>query len=168
MGFEIVDLEPDHDRSGFSCGRSDVLDAFLRDDAGDHHQRGFARVKVALSDGRIIGYYTLSAAGLEGEQKLHQILQAREKTCPAFHLRMVAICHHQPRNELGPALIRHAMESAVRASEDVGVTCLYLQAACEKLIPYYQSYGFARISRRGTGMYMEIAYARDALNSVPS
>lgn len=163
MAYEIVDLAGHHQRQNFCCGRSDVIDRFFRDEALDHHQRNATRVKVALSGGDVVGFYTLAATSLAKERKLPLLLGGRNHICPAFHLQMVAICQNQARNELGPALIRHAFETASRASDEVGAMCIYIEAGCEDLVPYYVGYGFDRVSSRQLAMYAPMSVVKDAI-----
>ena len=163
MAYEIVDLADHHERDDFCCGRSDVIDRFCRDEALDHQERNATRVKVALQDQRVVGFYTLAATSLAKDRKLPLMLGGQNHICPAFHLQMVAICQHQDRNQLGPALILHAFSAAARAAESVGAMCVYIEAACEKLVPYYEGYGFERISSKGLAMYAPISVVQDAL-----
>lgn len=164
MTFSIVELADHHGRDAFCCGKNDDIDRFCREHALEHNLKDFTRVKVAVADGeRVVGFYTLAAHNLRSNKKLLQMLDGHEKECPAFHLQMVAVCQHQERKLLGPALIDHAYRSAVRAAKDVGARLIYLQAASPLLLPYYQSFGFRIIDRASCTMYVPLDYVRDAV-----
>ncbi|MGI4818664.1 MAG: hypothetical protein ACRYFE_09090 [Janthinobacterium lividum] len=165
MAFTIIEINSEHARSDFCCGKNDDIDRFCREFALDHNTNDFTRVKVALGDDqRVVGFYTLAANNLRGNKKLMQYLDGHEKDCPAFHLQMIAICQNQERKSLGPALMYHAFRSAVRAAKDVGARLIFLQAASQSLVPYYEGYGF-RLIERGTGtMYVPMNLVRDAVS----
>jgi hypothetical protein len=57
----------DHDRAAFSC-KVEPLDRYLKEQAGQDARRKTAVPFVLVtSEKRIIGYYTLSAASLKGD-----------------------------------------------------------------------------------------------------
>lgn len=164
MAFTIIEVSADHVRADFCCGRNDDIDRFCRDYALEHNANDFTRVKVALADDqRVVGFYSLAANNLRGNKKLLQLLDGHEKECPAFHLQMIAVCQHQDRKVLGPALIDHAFRSAVSAAKDVGARLIFLQAASPALIPYYEDYGFRLIERGACTMYVPMSLVRDAV-----
>lgn len=163
MAFDIVELNDAHLRHDFCCGRNDLIDSFCKDKALDHNTRHQTRVKVAVdADGRVVGFYSMAAATLRVD-KLTMLLGGHEKECPAFHLQMLAICQHQERKLLGPALIDDAFRSAARARSDIGARVVYLEAANDALIPYYQGFGFEVLNRKTGSMFAPIDLIADAV-----
>ena len=60
--FQIVRLDPAHDRTAFNCD-SDPLNRYLREQATQDVRRHVTFCFIALVDGnRIAGYYTLASA----------------------------------------------------------------------------------------------------------
>lgn len=164
MAVDIVEVSAAHLRDEFCCGRNDHIDQFCRDRALDHNQRHLTRVKVAIDEsGRVVGFYSLAATTLRVD-KLAMLLGGHEKECPAFHLQMLAVCRHQQRGLLGPALIDDAFRAVARAKPDIGARCLYLEAANEGLIPYYEGFGFSLLSKRNGAMYAPIDLVVDAVS----
>lgn len=165
MAFDIVEVNEGHGRDAFCCGRNDLIDDFCRSKALDHNQRHLTRVKVAVSpDGRVVGFYSMAATTLRVD-KLAMMLGGPEKECPAFHLQMLAICQNEERGILGPALIDDAFRSASRAQHDIGARCLYLEAANDALVPYYESFGFTVLNRKTGAMFAPIDLVVDAVTA---
>ena len=64
-GVRIEPLSAHHDRDGFACGEA-ALDLYIRTQAGQDDRRGMSRIFVAVEETgkRVVGFYTLSAAGI--------------------------------------------------------------------------------------------------------
>ncbi len=59
----IEPLGPEHDRLHFACGVP-ALDRYFREQAGQDAKRRVAAPFVAVDEGRVIGFYTLSATSI--------------------------------------------------------------------------------------------------------
>lgn len=160
----IEALEEVHDRVGFTCGRSDVLDSFCQTDALRDHSQNFVRVRVAVHEGqaRVLGYHALMADSVKGDV-FGYLLGRDDKKLPVIHLTMVAACKEHHGSGVGPALMKDVFETVAAVADHIGACCLYLEAACENLVSYYEDWGFQRVSSKRLAMYMPIATVRDAL-----
>jgi len=163
MAVSIETLDEGHDCSAFTCGRNDDLDNFCRTKAFGDHTANFLRVRVAVSeDGVVVGYHALTADSIK-RSGFNYMVGRHEKKIPVVHLAMIAVCQHHQGGDVGGALMADVFESAAAAAHHIGACCLYLEAACEALIPHYEGWGFERLSRGGLAMFMPIATVRDAL-----
>ncbi len=71
-----------HDRQGFECGVP-ALDEYLHRLAEQHRRRGISSVYVLAESAqpeRILGYYTLSAAEVDGQR----LAEAERKKLPRY------------------------------------------------------------------------------------
>lgn len=141
-----------------------MLDRFCQDRALTDHSENFLRVRVAVREGDpvVLGYHALTADSVKAAD-LGYLLGRRDKRLPVIHLTMVAACRHHQGGDVGPALMQDVFETVVAVADRVGACCLYLEAAHEGLVDYYEQWGFKRLSRRGLAMFMPIATVRDAL-----
>jgi len=163
MAVVIETLSDIHDCSVFSCGRNDLLDRFCRDRALSDHSANILRVRVAVSEeGKVVGYHALTADSIK-QASLSYMVGRHEKKIPVVHLAMIAVCEHHQGGDVGAALMRDVMVSAAAAAWHVGACGLYLEAACEALVPYYEDWDFKRISTRSLAMFMHIDTLRDGL-----
>lgn len=163
MAFVIETLSRNHDCSAFSCGRNVDLDNFCRSKAYADHSANYVRVRVAVSDdGTVVGYHALTADSIK-QAGLKYMIGRHDKKIPVIHLAMIAVCRHHQGGDVGSALMADVFESAAAAAQHIGACCLYLEAACDALVPHYESWGFERLSRSGLAMFMPIATVRDAL-----
>lgn len=166
LSYVIEALGDVHDRAGFTCGRNDVLDSFCQTDALRDHSENFVRVRVAVHEGqpRVLGYHALMADSVKGDIFGYLLGRGRDdKKLPVIHLTMVAACKNHHGSGVGPALMKDVFETVASVADHIGACCLYLEAACEGLIPYYEDWGFKRVSSKRLAMYMPIATVRDAL-----
>jgi len=127
-----------HDRDGFACGEP-TLDAYLRQQAAQHHRDGISTTHVLVDDAdpaRILGYYSLSAAQL----LLTDLQEADRKRLPSYPvpaIRMgrLAVSTSEQGKGQGDYLLAHAVARCVGPREQAWRACAAGGCAAREGLP---------------------------------
>ena len=142
---ELRALRPEDDRSSFRSGNP-ALDYFFQQFSGQNQFRHhIGTTYVAVEDGRILGYATVSPAHLESEQ----LAEAERKRLfnypfPVLRLARLATQEDARGQGTGKALLRHVCLLAKQMSTDFGCVGLLIDAKVEA-VGYYETFGFLRL-----------------------
>jgi GNAT superfamily N-acetyltransferase len=140
---EIRPLHPDDDRSGFSCGNSE-LDRFFRHYAGQNQFKlHLAVTYVAVVDDRLLGFATLAAGSIERLSIPSARLRRRMRAYPLPVLRLARLGVDARAQGLGigRALLAHVLRIAVDQRDAVGCIGVVTDAKPEAM-SFYASLGF--------------------------
>jgi GNAT superfamily N-acetyltransferase len=128
----------------FSCGE-ETLDRWLRAYAGQNQQRDAARTFVTTEPGgRVVGYYTLVAAQVEHEQATSSVRQGLSQRFPipvALIARLAVTKTHQGIG-LGRSLLLDALQRVLRASEQLAIRAVTVDALDDRTASFYRRFGF--------------------------
>jgi GNAT superfamily N-acetyltransferase len=128
----------------FSCGEA-TLDRWLIAYAGQNQQRDAARTFVSIeTDGKVAGYYTLVAAQAEHEQATSTVSQGLSRHFPipvALIARLAVTTQHQSIG-LGRSLLLDALQRVLRASDQLAVRALTVDALDDRAASFYRRFGF--------------------------
>ena len=141
--FVFVPLDPKaHDREAFSCGEP-TLDQYLKTQAGQDGRRGYSACFVAATpEGRIAGYYTLSAYSVQ----VDALPKDARKKLPGFApvpsalLGRLAVDKTYQGQGLGGALLADALNRAAQSAN--AAYALVVDALNAKAAEFYNHYGF--------------------------
>jgi GNAT superfamily N-acetyltransferase len=163
----IEPLARHHDRAAFDSGVPRV-DNFIRLTARKHIAEDLAVVRVAVAKGehRVLGYHSLSAHSLAGED-LPKNLVPKGRPYPgigAFYLGFIGVQQSLQGRGLGQLLLRDAMHQTVLASTLGGVAFLVLDALDEERVRFYTHLGFVRLPSNPLRLVLSCATIRAALN----
>jgi GNAT superfamily N-acetyltransferase len=157
---EEAPLDPAvHDRAGFDCGVP-ALNDYLRRYADQHRRRGITSAFV-LTDtekpGRILGFYTLSAA----EVDVVQLTDAERKRLPrypvpCFRMGRLATASELRGQGLGRLLIGSAVDRCLKAREQVAAFALIVDAKDAKAKAFYEHYGFKAFVGQALTLYLPL------------
>ena len=146
-------LLPTDDRSHFRSGNIE-LDRFFQRFAGQNQFRVQLGVThVAMAEGRILGFATVSAA----QVKLSQLPEAERKGLPAYpvpviRLSRMAAAEDAQGQGIGGSLLRHVNLLALELSTDkVGCAGVVVDAKPEAR-GFYARYGFIELLAEEGGM----------------
>jgi GNAT superfamily N-acetyltransferase len=145
----VLAIEPlarSHDRAGFDCGVA-ALNAFLRQTARQHQEKGISRTFVLVSkEGAepkpILGFFTLSATEGLTEDLPEEISKRFPSRIPAIILARLAVDKSQQRKGLGALLIAEALARVAAIAQQLGVAGLFVDAKDESSAAFYRKYGF--------------------------
>jgi GNAT superfamily N-acetyltransferase len=132
----------------FRCGHDD-LDRWLRAYAGQGQRRDAARTFVtAEDDGKVAGYYTLVAAQVEYEQATASVRRglSHHFPIPVALLARLAVAIPYQRKGLGRSLLLDALQRVLRASDELAIRAVTVEAVDERASSFYRGFGFEATS----------------------
>jgi GNAT superfamily N-acetyltransferase len=128
----------------FRCGEM-LLDRWLIAYAGQNQKRDAARTFVTTDpDGRVAGYYTLVAAQVEHEQATSTVSKGLSRHFPipvALIARLAVTTQHQGVG-LGRSLLLDALQRVLRASDQLAVRAVTVDALDDHAASFYRRFGF--------------------------
>ena len=133
-----------HDRASFSSGVIE-LDVYLRTQARQDIERRVAAVFVMVESNRpetIIGYYTLSALGIEPDELTAEVSKKlpRYPLLPAYLIGRLARDLRYPG--AGSLLLTDALGRCLRQTLEIGAVAVIVDAKNELAAKFYQKHGF--------------------------
>jgi GNAT superfamily N-acetyltransferase len=133
-----------HDVSSFNCGKA-PLDDWLRRFALTNQQNDSARTYVVLRDGRVAGYYSLSAGAVRREESPARIGKGLAKhPIGVILLARLAVDRSERGRGLGKQLLADALLRAVNAADEIGARAVLVHAIDEEAANFYEKFGFER------------------------
>jgi predicted GNAT family N-acyltransferase len=148
----IERLSPHHDRRDFDCG-VDELNSFLQRYSGQHERKGIGRTYVATESGekRNLGYYTISSSAVAFDAVPENLARHPVPVALVGRLAVDKIARSQ---RLGEMLLMHALRSAQRAAEIVGIYAVVVDALDESAKRFYRKYGFNELTGDHLHLYL--------------
>jgi GNAT superfamily N-acetyltransferase len=152
----VEPLGPQHDRSAFSCGEP-ALDSYLQRQASQDVRRRVAQIFVAVEDGQIAGYYSLSAASID-RAALPAERARRLPHCPvpAALLGRLAVNLNRQGRGVGEFMLVDAMRRVLRASAAIAVYAIVVDAKSERARAFYEAYGFRLLEIQGRRLFLPL------------
>ena len=140
---EIRLLARDDDRGGFSCGQAD-LDRFFEHYAGQNQFKlHLAVTYVAVVEGRIGGFATVSASAIERAAipSVRQRKRLPSYPLPVLRLARLGVDRRAQRVGIGRALLRHVLVLALEQRDRLGCVGVVTDAKAEA-VRFYEGLGF--------------------------
>lgn len=132
-----VKLEKHHQVDGFQSG-SGELDRWLEKYAWMNHAAGNARVFVAARGARVVGYYTLSTAGVAPAVVPAELTRGgAPRQIPCILLGRLAVDGSDQGSGVGRSLLVDALLRVARLSDDLGVRALLIHARDDEARRWY-------------------------------
>lgn len=119
-----------------------TLDKYLRERALANHVEGASRCFVTCRDGRIVGFYALTAAAVERAGTPGRVRRNIPDPVPVILMSRLAIDRKEQGKGLGAHLLRDAVTRAVAAAEIIGVRALLVHALHEQARAFYAHFDF--------------------------
>ena len=148
-----------HDRQGFECGVP-ALDEYLHRLAEQHRRRGISSVYVLAESAlpeRILGYYTLSAAEVDGQR----LAEAERKKLPrypvpCFRMGRLACRADQRGRGLGKLLLGCAIDRCLKARQQIAAYALVVDAKDDAAKAFYVHFGFKSLQDAPLTLYLPL------------
>ena len=148
-----------HDRQAFACGVP-ALDEYLHRFADQHRRRGISSVYVLTDPAqpeRILGYYTLSAAEVDGQS----LTEAERKKLPrypvpCFRMGRLACRRDQRGCGLGKLLLGCAVDRCLKARLQVAAYALLVDAKDDVAKALYLHFGFMALQDAPLTLYLPL------------
>ena len=151
-----------HVLDGFDSGEAS-LDDWLKKRALKNQASGASRCFVVCDGHIVIGYYSLSAGGIQHEAAPKPMRRNMPDPLPVLLLGRLAIDRRYHNQGLGRALLRDAMLRAVHVASDAGVFAMLVHALSEQAKQFYLSRGFVQSPLQPMTLMMTLATVRSIL-----
>ncbi len=154
----VEPLASHHDRASFSCGEPS-LDRYIRRQASRDARRRVARVFVVSGgpNGRVAGYYTLSAASFERNDLPAEVeRRLPHYPVPAAVIGRLGVDLRSQGSGLGEILLLDAIRRVVRAGDTIGVYAVVVDALHDRASAFYERYGFLPFPSRPLRLYLPL------------
>lgn len=143
-GFTPIEpLSADHRLDDFDSGEPE-LDEWLVRRGLRNQLAGFSRTYVTTDGIRVVGYHSVSAFAVLRTDVTGRARRQVPRQIPAILLGRLAVDRQAQGHGLGAALLRHAMELTVAASETIGVRMLVVTALHPGAAEFYERFGLSR------------------------
>lgn len=157
-------LSDRHDLDGFLCG-DETIDGWLKSSCRRYLQQGLCSLWVcAEPDGTIIGLFTLASHLIQPE-----VLTGAQRGGinavghPAILLGQLALRRESRGEGIGALLMLEALAQCVESADNVGARFIVLDALNERLIRYYEAFGFRSVPSDPQRMLLKMSAARARL-----
>lgn len=139
-----------------------MLDDYLSERAWANHVSEVARCYVSAdeSSGRVLGYYTLSAASVERQRLTARFRRNAPELVPAVLLGRLAVDADAQGIGLGRALLRDAVGSTLAAAHHIGALVLLVHAIDDRAAALYRAAGFTPSPTDVRHLMLSLARAR--------
>ncbi|WP_443747923.1 GNAT family N-acetyltransferase [Asticcacaulis solisilvae] len=127
----------------FDCG-AETLNLWLKQRALQNETSGASRTFVLEENGRIIGYYTLTAGSVAHAIAPGKIRRNMPDPLPVAILGRLAVDKTCQSGGIGRDLLRDAAIRVIHAAETLGIRALLIHALSERARRFYERYGFQR------------------------
>jgi GNAT superfamily N-acetyltransferase len=158
VGYKIEPLDPQHDRTAFSCGVPS-LDRYLHAQAGQDARRRVATcfVLVDAESPAVAGFYTLSAATMTLADLPPEITKRlpRYPQFPATLLGRLAVSRDLQGRRLGETLLMDAFARTLRS--EIGSFAVIVDPLDASAGAFYARFGFRPFEAGGRRMFIPLA-----------
>lgn len=136
-------LAPDDDRESFDCGRL-ALNVWFRRHAWTNQSNNVSRVTVLAekNEGRLVGYFTLSAAQIERAFLPKAQQRNRPDPVPAILLGQLAVDLRYQGQGHATDLLLQAFRYALAASAHIGAAAVLTHPLDDGVRGFYARWGF--------------------------
>lgn len=149
-----------HDASDFHCG-VDELNDWLRRYADHAHRSGTANTFVWVKQGRVVGYYAMSAHVVACDDLPQTVSRGAPAIIPAIMLGKLALDESLQHRGYGRLLVLDAMARASYASgEGPAAKLIVVDAIDRGVAGWYSKLGFKLFINSSTSLFMKMSTAR--------
>jgi GNAT superfamily N-acetyltransferase len=139
---KIERLQRGHKVDDFDCG-SEALNRFLSRYAFQNQQAEASQTYVAVSEEKVIGYYTLVVGQVEYASAHERLTKGLARhPVPIMLLARLAIETRWQGRGLGSGLLKDAMQRTVRAADIAGIRAFAVHAKDDDARSFYEHFGF--------------------------
>jgi GNAT superfamily N-acetyltransferase len=154
--FRIEKLHRTHVVEQFSCGQPE-LDRFLARHALQAQQANSSQTYVAISDGEVIGFYTIVAGEVRHADAPQRVVKGMPRhPIPLLVLARLAVHAKAQGRGIGAGLLLDALGRTLQVAEMIGVRALAVHAKDDRAIAFYRHFGFAPSPTDARHMFMLI------------
>lgn len=160
FSYSIEALQKHHKKEAF---RSDVhaLDAYLHRQASQDMRKHVGAIFVLIDNNTstVVGYYSLSAIGIEAKELPETIIKKLPKypILPATLLGRLAIDKNYQGQGFGELLLIDALKRSLIISRKIASMAVIVDVKDAKAVSFYQRYGFLAFPNLSQRCFMPMA-----------
>jgi GNAT superfamily N-acetyltransferase len=155
----IEALAKNHDRTTFDCG-SAALDRYLQQQARQDADKRVAApfVMVEPPAAQVLGYYTLSASILDGDELPADLVKKlpRYPQLPVTLLGRLAVDRRLKGQGIGEFLLLDALHRCLDAAADIAAMAVVVDAKDEAAAAFCRHFGFASLQATPARLYLSM------------
>ena len=160
-------LSKKHDREGFDCG-SEPLNAFLKNTARQHGERGISRTFVLVEENAsapkpILGFFSLNLCQLKAENLTPAEAKRLPRDVSGIRLGRLAVASNMQRKGIGKTLLVAAMGKFLEIFETAGGIGLFVDAKDQDAKRYYEQFGFVPLPSNELELFLPVKTIQAAL-----
>jgi GNAT superfamily N-acetyltransferase len=138
----IEKLSVIHNVADFDCGRAE-LNQFLQKYAWQNQQANNAQTYVAIYEGVVIGYYSLTVGSVARAEAPPRVTKGQPKhPIPVMILARLAIDKQWQRKGIGKGLLKDALRRTAQAADIAGIRAFLVHAKDERVKAWYEQFDF--------------------------
>jgi GNAT superfamily N-acetyltransferase len=152
----IEKLHRTHVVEQFSCGQPE-LDRFLARHALQAQQANSSQTYVAVTDGEVIGFYTIVAGEVRHADAPERVVKGMPRhPIPLLVLARLAVHTRAQGRGIGAGLLLDALGRTLQVADLIGVRALAVHAKDDRAVAFYRHFGFAPSPTDARHMFMLI------------
>lgn len=141
-GWSIQKLDRTHAVEDFDCGYDD-LNRFISRFALNSQSAGSAQTYVALTDEKVVGYYSLAVGAVAHSQAPARMVKGLARhPVPVMLLARLAVDNGAKRKGLGVALLHDALARTLQAADIAGIRAVIVHAKDDEARRFYEHFDF--------------------------
>lgn len=157
--WDFVPIDKQHQRDAFDCGYP-ILNDYLKKYARQNHLKGIAKTFIAISSSKsfkIDGYYTVSSSVIEYESLPQSFTKGIPNyPIPAILIGKLAVDNLVKGQGLGGELLVDALLRTVKASQEIGIFAVRVDAIDLKAKQFYLNYEFIPFQDKPLSLFLPI------------
>ncbi len=156
-----------HDRAGFDCG-SEPLNAFLKQTARQHAERGISRTYVLVEEDvpepkPILGFFSLNLCQIKSEALTPEEARRLPRDVSGVRLGRLAVAKSHQRQGIGKLLLVGAMRKFMEIFDAAGGIGLFVDAKDQEARRYYEQFGFVSLPTNELELFLPVRTLQEAL-----
>ena len=160
----LVSFTGDQEVGEFDCGSSE-LDVWLQRHALASHKAGLARTYLALDDGTVAGYVSLTTGSIRPEDAPKRLARGMPRDpIGAILIARLAVDRRYQGQRLGSRLLAEALRRAVAAGDAAAARLVVVDAIDDNAVGFYQRWGFIPAPDNPMRLYRKMSDIRASVN----
>lgn len=160
----IEKLSAKHVVKNFDCGKP-TLNKFLTDYALQNQDSDSSTTYIAILNGTVIGYYSLTVASVAHKDAPSQIVKGLPKyPIPVILLARLAVDKDNQKRGIGKGLLKDCLKRVNAAADIVGIRALLVHAKDDEARKWYEQFDFESSSTDRLHLFLMLKDIRKVLN----
>lgn len=161
----IEKLSAEHSVKSFNCGKP-TLNKFLSDFALQNQRSDSSTTYIAILNGAVIGYYSLTVASVAHIDAPSRIIKGLPKyPIPVALLARLAVDKDNQKRGIGKGLLKDCLKRVNAASDILGIRALLVHAKDDDARKWYEKFDFESSPTDRLHLFLMLKDIRKILNS---